>query len=233
MTIIFKNATGAIVETPAGYLKRMTLAIDGDAIENPIFESHKRGKNWVAILTGKNAASMERHFLANKGRVVDVSKLSVTGGDVLEIAGDYTSTRGNKSRNRVCGVVVERTDEQMILDTYSSDAKALSAANRGIRSLEVSDDEVQPDRVWIELKKPTSDDHGEQIAAKANRMLRLLGHPDERFRWSPHEGRYLVGSPSRGEVVCADNGHWFDLDYLSMDAPLGVDGRKPYERDAA
>ena len=116
----------------------MCLDIDSEAIENPIYESHKRGSNWAAILVGKNAASMDRQFLPQKGSVIDVSGIHL--GLVLEIAGDYTSSGGNKTRNRIYGVVADRNELALVLDIYASDAKALSAANKGIKSIEADDE---------------------------------------------------------------------------------------------
>lgn len=134
---VFKNADGALVEEPAGYLKRLALAIDGDAIENPIYESHKRGTNWCAVMTGKNAANMDRQFLAQRGMIIDVSNVEI--GATLEIAGDYTSSGGNKQRNRITGVVIDKTGGELLIDVYASVAKAISAANKGVRSVEVEE----------------------------------------------------------------------------------------------
>jgi hypothetical protein len=134
---VFKNSAGALVETPTGFVERMTIDVDGDAIENPIYESHKRGTNWCAVMTGKNAANMERSFLAQRGMIIDVSSVEV--GAALEIAGDYTSSGGNKQRNRITGVVVLKSENEFVIDVYASVAKAISATNKGIRSVEIEE----------------------------------------------------------------------------------------------
>lgn len=134
---VFKNASDARVEEPVGYHDRMTMTVDGDAIENPIFESHKRGTNWACVLIGKNAANMDRAFLPQRGKIIDVSNVEV--GVAIEIAGDYTSSGGNKQRNRIAGVVVSKTDTELVIDQYASVAKAISAANKGIRSIVIED----------------------------------------------------------------------------------------------
>lgn len=131
--LVFKDAKGATVAEPAGYISRMTLVVDGDAIENPVYETHKRGSNWAALVTGKNAASMHRAFLPHREKIVDISALQV--GAVIEIAGDYTSSGGNKSPRRVPAVVVSLSDEELVLDVYTTIAKAISAGNKGFVSI--------------------------------------------------------------------------------------------------
>lgn len=129
---VFKNAEGATVDMPAGFEKRTYLAVDGESIESPVYEPHKRGSNWASLCTGKNAANMHRQFLPMRGRIIDTSALSV--GSVIEIAGDYTSSGGNKSADRLPAIVVAISEDEIVLDVYSSIAKAMSAGNKGIRS---------------------------------------------------------------------------------------------------
>jgi hypothetical protein len=133
----FLDAKGVEIEAPAGYVERRVLPVDGESIENPVYESHKRGSNWAAICTGKNAANMDRDFLPQRGKIIDISRL--TSGDVVEIAGDYTSSGGNKSNVRVPAVVLSISEDEMVLDVYSSVAKAMSAGNKGIRSVAAKD----------------------------------------------------------------------------------------------
>jgi hypothetical protein len=131
--IIFKNADAIAVEEPAGFIERVELTVDGEAIEAPVFEVHKRGKNWACYFTGKNAANASRHFLPQRGKVIDISRLDV--GMPIEIAGDYTSSGGRPHPDRWIGVIVEKTDELLVVDRYQTVAKAISSANKRILSV--------------------------------------------------------------------------------------------------
>lgn len=149
MTKIIFKMEGVEFLAPAGFQERIELPIDGDAIEAPVFETHKRGKNWASVLVGKNAANMDRHFLPQRGRIIDVSRLS--RGDAFEIAGDYTSSGGTPHPSRFIGVVVEKTDDVLIVDKYATIAKAMSAANKQILSCVVSDEN---EKAAVELADP-------------------------------------------------------------------------------
>jgi hypothetical protein len=138
--IIFKMDSVEFL-APAGFQERVELPVDGESIEAPVFESHKRGKNWSCYFTGKNAANADRHFLPRRGKVIDISRLS--RGMPFEIAGDYTSSGGTPHPMRWIGVVVERTDDLLIVDKYASVAKAMSAANKEILSYVVPDDDEE------------------------------------------------------------------------------------------
>jgi hypothetical protein len=103
-----------------------TIPIEHGAIETTIHESHKRGRNWAAVLVGPNAARMERQFMRRRGRVIDVSDLKV--GDAFEVGGDYISSGGNRSPNRAYYVITEMADDHMVVETYDTAAQAIKAA---------------------------------------------------------------------------------------------------------
>lgn len=79
---------------------------------------------------------------------------------------------------------------------------------------------TQP-RVWIELEKPESIEHGKQLAEMATRMLRRLGIAESSIRYGEnHKGvacyRYqhdIAGTYSE----LADRGQWFNLEYLGRE----------------
>lgn len=106
--------------------KLITVELDGGSFENPAYVHHKRGKNWAAILTGKNAANMQRQFLKSHGATVDIDGLPV--GTVLEVGGDYITSGGNRQPDRRYWRIIELTDEQMTVENHPSAAKALKAA---------------------------------------------------------------------------------------------------------
>jgi hypothetical protein len=102
------------------------IELDGDSLENPVFVNHKRGRNWGAVLSGKNAANMHRSFLRSKGATIDLDPVTV--GDVIEIAGDYTSSGGRFDPNRLYWRVLAKTDDEMTVEVHSTAARALKAA---------------------------------------------------------------------------------------------------------
>lgn len=113
------------------------IELDGDSMENPIFVGHKRGKNWAAILSGKNAANMHRSFLQSKGEIIDLEP--VKAGTVLEIAGDYVTSGGRFDPNRRYWRVTAKTEDEMTVEVHASAAKALKAARLAAKAEEVAE----------------------------------------------------------------------------------------------
>jgi hypothetical protein len=76
-------------------------------------------------------------------------------------------------------------------------------------------------RVWLELDPPTDAVQAAQTAELMNNMLKRLaapdGVPENKFWWSPTDQKWCYGGPM-GYTVCADNGHWFNLDYFGRPA---------------
>ena len=103
-----------------------TLTIDGGAISTPAYEAHRRGKNWVARLTGPNAARMEREFLDMRGRIVDLG--DVQRGDCLEVGADYYNARGAKRPYREYYVVLSRSESEPVLEGHDTAAQVIKAA---------------------------------------------------------------------------------------------------------
>lgn len=78
--------------------------------------------------------------------------------------------------------------------------------------------------VWIELPKPASNEEGHKLARLANNMLsRLSGgdmtdaHKGGGFQWSETKQKYIMRQ-GFGSKILADNGEWFNLDYLGRAA---------------
>jgi hypothetical protein len=109
-------------------VQRYVIEMDGSSIESPRWCNHKRGSNWAAKLDGPNAARMERQYLPRRGRTVDLSMVSA--GDVVELAGDYTSSGGRREPNREYWHVVEidHATDRLVIDEYATPAKAIRAA---------------------------------------------------------------------------------------------------------
>lgn len=115
----------------AGYAAQATrgeaLALDGGAIENPAYERHKRGRNWAAVLTGPNAARMERRFLAARGATVDLT--DVQPGQVLEFGGDYMTGRGRRIPDRRFYLILAKDGiDEVTVEWHGTAAQALRAA---------------------------------------------------------------------------------------------------------
>jgi len=103
-----------------------TNELDGRSIENPVFCSHTRGKNWAAIIRGKNAANAKREFLRKCGKIVDLGP--VTPGHVLEFGGDYITSGGYRHPNRRWLLVKEINDDFITYEQHDTLAKALRSA---------------------------------------------------------------------------------------------------------
>lgn len=103
-----------------------TNELDGRSIENPAFCDHKRGRNWAAIVRGKNAANSNRDFLRTHGKIVDLEP--VAPGDVLEFGGDYITSCGNRRPDRRWFLVQDINDDVITYEQHSTLAKALRAA---------------------------------------------------------------------------------------------------------
>jgi len=105
-----------------------TIELDGRSVENPAYCNHRRGRNWAAIMRGKNAANCERTFLRAVGEVVDLE--SVQPGDVLEFGGDYVTGSGRRQPDRGWWHVQNITDDAMTYESYETLAKALRSARQ-------------------------------------------------------------------------------------------------------
>lgn len=108
-------------------------------------------------------------------------------------------------------------------------------------------------RIWIELPAPTGSDpvarlkRGKQLADLANKMLSILGVPNNKKTHQQYGFDYVQFDDGRGGIkrecyikndgvgflYCEDNGHWFNLDYLSSTMPVDETGFKALEPDAA
>lgn len=73
-------------------------------------------------------------------------------------------------------------------------------------------------RVWIELPVPSSEEQAAQIQAQINAMLDKLGDRQGwGFWWNTKHQMWEWAGPMGGSLL-PDNGHWFNLNYLSKGA---------------
>lgn len=103
-----------------------SIELDGRSVDNPVYCNHRRGRNWAAVVKGKNAANCERQFLRAKGEIIDLE--GVRPGDVIEFGGDYVTSSGNRRPDRRWWFVQEINDDVMTYEAHPTLAKAMKAA---------------------------------------------------------------------------------------------------------
>lgn len=102
---------------------------DGALTESPVWESHKRGKNWLAIITPSPSSpgGLSRTF-AEKAKGASFYILpDWTVGDAVEFGADYYSGGGSKNAKRWFGVVVRIDAERVIIRKYATGKAACKA----------------------------------------------------------------------------------------------------------
>lgn len=112
-------------------MEQFTSPLEQGAMEEvPIYESHRRGTNYLAkIWTDPSApGGLGREFCrkAHGDYYYFVTNLKV--GDPVEFGADYTSSGGNKNRRRRHGVVVEITDDHITFDITDGYKEAIKHA---------------------------------------------------------------------------------------------------------
>ena len=98
--------------------EKTKLAIENGALINvPIYCSHKRGKNWLAVITENPTApaGLERSFQEKAGGKYYYMVSGINSGDVVEFGADYYSGSNRKVPHRAYGVVADITDEYLEL----------------------------------------------------------------------------------------------------------------------
>ena len=116
-------------------LEPITLSIESGAClksELPKYESHSRGTNFAAVI-GKDPTSpggLSREFLPKAHGEYAYMVSGLKPGDALEIAGDYTSGGGKRTRSRWYGIVTKITGDLLELQEYSTHALAIQEGKR-------------------------------------------------------------------------------------------------------
>ena len=79
----------------------MEIKIVDGVIEQANYESHKRGKNWVATVERnlQSIGGLDRDFWERRGRYATVPD-DLVPGQWIEMGGDYYSGGGNPTRDR-------------------------------------------------------------------------------------------------------------------------------------
>jgi len=106
---------------------------DGAMVEAPVYETHKRGKNWMATIAPDPAApgGVARTFVPRgRGKYYYIVSADLVGQPV-EVGADYISSGGKRSRNRWYGVVRALTSEEIRIEHYETAAQAIAASRTG------------------------------------------------------------------------------------------------------
>jgi hypothetical protein len=106
---------------------------DGAMIDAPVYEHHRRGKNWMAIITANPTApgGLARQFVEHVGgRYYYIVSPDLVGKPV-EFGADYYSASENRSPKRWYGVVRAVTDASIAIEHYSTATQAIKAAQGG------------------------------------------------------------------------------------------------------
>lgn len=164
---------------------------DGAMVEAPVYESHARGKNWMATIEADPAApgGLAREFVKNgRGRYFYLVNASLIG-KAVEIAADYTSSGGKRHPKRWYGVVRNVTDSEIVIDGFATADEAIKAA----RSRAAFDAQIKGhlEQIMVELpeglvghyldRTPVPNDHDalveerERLQARIYEINLLLG----------------------------------------------------------
>src|SRR4051812_2548951 len=96
----------------------------------PVYESHKRGRNWLAKIVRDpgSPGGLGRTFQESaKGRYFYfINRL--TAGDVVEFGADYYTGAGSKKTERWYGVVAEIADDHIAFHHTDTAAQAFKLA---------------------------------------------------------------------------------------------------------
>jgi hypothetical protein len=104
-------------------------------LDAPVYESHSRGKNWLAVITcdPTSPGGYARKFCkAGRGVYYYIVDQSIVGRAV-EFGGDYYSGSGHKHVNRFYGIVISLTDTEIRVQKYDTGRQACKVAevNKG------------------------------------------------------------------------------------------------------
>jgi len=115
----------------------------GAMVEVPIYENHKRGKNWAAVVTKdpKSPGGLNREFLKKAHLPYYYFVDDVNVGDVLEFGADYYTTSHHKSPNRLYAVVIAKTSSEIQLEEFTNVKDAFEYAQK-LQEREIEDVEI-------------------------------------------------------------------------------------------
>jgi hypothetical protein len=103
---------------------------EGYLTEAPVFETHKRGKNWMALISNdpKSPGGIGRKFFerGNGKYIYDTSAVELYMP--LEFGADYYSGGGNKQACRRYGVVLVKQENRLEIQLCKDATEAIQVA---------------------------------------------------------------------------------------------------------
>lgn len=127
---------------------------DGAMVEVPVYETHSRGKNWMATIEADPSApgGLAREFVkTGRGRYYYIVDASLVG-KAVEIAGDYISGGGNRSHRRWYGVVRSVTDSEITIEQFETPSLAIKAARVGPDTTALEEERASPAGLLADLR---------------------------------------------------------------------------------
>lgn len=124
---------------------------NGALVEVPIFEEHKRGRNWMAKISfdPRSPAGLSREFMKQaRGKyfyMIDGLEI----GDAIEFGADYWTSSRRRNTNRVYAAVVSITSTELVLELFSTPDEAIEAAKK----IREAAEKAEPVEVSSELER--------------------------------------------------------------------------------
>jgi hypothetical protein len=172
--------TNSLID-PKDYLRYEIVA--GASQDAPVYESHKRGKNWMAVIRLDPTApnGLGRVFVP-KAKGDDnyyIVEGAVQAGDAIEFGADYYTGGGSKHATRWYGVVVSMTGKKIVLAETATAKKAIKLANQmkeqeqAIPLVEelrrqLADLEAEADKIKARIEELTAEVEGDSNEGDSN-----------------------------------------------------------------
>lgn len=117
----------------------VTLKVeDGALTQVPVYETHRRGKNWLAVIAPdpKSPGGLKRTFVERaKGSYYYMAD-TLKPGDPVEFGADYYTGSGHKQVCRWYGVVVDVRPDAVVLEHMPGPKSAFARSREIIESTE-------------------------------------------------------------------------------------------------
>lgn len=124
---------------------------NGALVEVPIFEEHKRGRNWMAKISfdPRSPAGLSREFMERARGKYFYMVEGLKVGDAIEFGADYWTSSGHRNTNRVYAAVVSITSTELVLELFSTPDEAIEAAKK----IREAAEKAEPVEVPSELER--------------------------------------------------------------------------------
>lgn len=113
-------------------MEKIRLKVENNALTNvPIWEGHKRGKNWFAVISldPLSPGGLKRKFAKKaKGDYYYMMPDFLQVGDAVEFGADYYTGGGHRSANRWYGIVTDISIDYIELLPVKSSREACKKA---------------------------------------------------------------------------------------------------------